>query len=950
MNSPFAKPLALTPLLAALLCAAGLSPAYAATATESSSKATQTAEESNVTRATLANGLQVVVVRDTLAPMVSTRIVYRTGGYQSPENSPGTAHAVEHMLFRDSKGLTDAQFAEMGGKMGARHNAVTTADLTQYYFNAPSQYVDLLLQIEATRMRGALMDQTQWQAERGAMEQEISRNISRPETLAMAEARKLLFAGTGYAQSPVGSRETLGKTSSADLRAFYDRWYQPNNALLVVAGDVDPKAVLTKVEQLFGAIPRGKVPAQTPIALQPVKPATITRSAPAAMGMVRFMHRIPGERSPDYPAVRMLVQVLNNARSSLAALGTSGKAYSVGAGASAFLQAGLGSVTATYGKDKDPAAIAAELNRVIEDVRKHGVPAELVDAVKRRERADFEFAKNSAANIAGAWSEALAMGGVDSPQQALDKLLAVTPEDVARVAREYFGPEQRITVIMTPDSKGSRPVDGVASVDKAETDAGDDAEADTVDQAESGDDGDTIAAAGDDDRASVERGTPLPEWAAKPLADLRLPNWTLDPVTMRLDNGITLIVQPETISKTVVVHGLIDNSPDLQVAKEQKGVEWLLDDLLRDGTRTMDRNAFRTAQDAIAARVKAGRSFALAVPSEHFGRGLQLLAENLLQPALPEAAFQRKQRSLARAVVGNMETPDYRRKRATREGLLPAGDPDLIEATSETISGLSLADVKAYHARVFRPDMTTLVVVGDVTPAQAKAEVEKWFGQWQAKGPKPEVVLPPVPLNPASFTHVDNPYAAQDRVYMAQTLDVRTHDPERYALQLGNLVLGGNGFASRLMQDIRVKHGYAYGVSSTLNIDRARSHFFIKYGSDPDKVAAVDALLQENLQRMRSTPVSEEELLKAKQAAIRSIPMGVGSINSIASSLLYWSTRGEPLNKSMIAAQHFLDLSAEDVRAAFEKHIRPDRLVQVVIGPAPVGHPKLAATASTQGD
>ncbi len=941
MHATTFKSLALTALATALLCALAPAPTLAAVPAAGQMQVTR----DNVTRTTLANGLQVVIIRDTLAPMVTTRISYRVGGYQSPADQPGTAHALEHMLFRNSRGLSAAQFADMGGKMGARHNAVTTSDSTQYFFTAPSQYVDLLLRIEAIRMRGALLDDAEWRSERDAIDQEVSRNTSNPETLAFAEVRQRMFAGSGYEQIPLGSRETFSKTTSTDLRRFYDRWYHPNNALLVIAGDVDAKAVLAKVEQLFGGIPRGDVPQPEPLRLQPFQPATVARSTPAAIGMVRFMYRLPGRSSPDYPAVRVLLQALNNSRSALAALTVAGAVQGTGAGTQSYRQASIGSISAGFAKGKDSGAVIAALDRVLADVREHGVPAELVEAVKRREQAGFEFDKNSAAGLASQWADALLVSEADSPQDELARMLAVTPDDVARVAREYFGPQQRITMLLTPDAAGKRPQGDNATIAKADDDAGSDRESVADGEADDQDDNEAMAATAIADAQDVT----LPDWAAKPLADLRLPNWTLDPVRMQLGNGITLIVQPETISKTVVVRGLVANTPALQVPKAKRGVEWMLDDLFRDGTRTLDRTAFRKAQDALAVTVKAGRSFSLAAPSDAFDRGMQLLAENLLQPALPEAAFRIKQRALANAMQGAADTPSAKRKKATRAALLPAGDPSLDVATVDTIRGLALADVKAYHAQVFRPDMTTLVVVGNVTPAQAKATVEKWFGNWQARGPKPEVVLPPVPLNPPSFTLVENPYAAQDKVSLAQIIDIDSANPARHALQLGNLVLGGNGFASRLMQDIRVKHGYAYGVGSSLRIDRSRSHFFINYGSDPDKVAAVDALLQENLQRMRSTPVGVEELLKAKQAAIRSIPLQVSSINGIAKALLAWSSQGEPLDKPMVAARHYLALNAEQVRAAFEQYIHPERLVQVVQGPTPTGHPKLTTNAQARG-
>ncbi|HEX7339739.1 MAG TPA: pitrilysin family protein [Rhodanobacteraceae bacterium] len=876
-----------------------------AAATPSASAA---ATQGNVLRATLANGLQVVIVRDTLSPTVTTQITYKTGGYETPKGFPGTAHALEHMMFRDVKGLTGAQLNELTGKMGAQNNAFTTEDGTQYFFVAPAQYTDVLLKIESLRMRGALLSKKDWSLEKGAIEQEVSRDISSPDELAFEQAEKILFADTGYAEDALGTRPSFDKTTHAILENFYNHWYQPNNALLVVAGDVDPQATLARIKQLFGSIPKAELPARKPAVYQPFKSQTIAKTTPDANGSVQFIYRLPGQQSKDYAALQVLMDVLNNARSPLSMLAAQGKVLDAGAGTQSFVHGGMGIVEVDFPKGGDAKAAQADMQGVIDHLLKHGVQADLVAAVKRQARSDFEFNKNSLTGLAQSWSQAIAWQGVASPKAALDLIEAVTPADVDRVAREYLKHDQRVTVVLTPSPNGKRPPhsQGFGGTEKF----------------------------GSNDKLDA----PLPAWANKALAKLDMPHWTLDPVTMHLANGITLIVQPEHVSKTVTVVGRIDQNADLQAPKGQDGVSSLLDQLFSYGTQKLDREAFHKAQDEIAASVSGGSNFSLAVPSEHFDRGMQLLAADELHPALPEKAFKAKQPIMARAVAGQLQSPRYKMMRALYKGLFPAGDPALRQTTPQTVMGLNLADVKAYYKSTFRPDMTTIVMVGDVTPAAAKAEVEKYFGAWKAVGPKPDVLLKPVPVNKPGYTVVPNAYASQDQVFMGQMMALNVHNPHRYALQLGNDVLGGNGFASRLMVDIRVKHGYAYGAGSGMNFGRTRSIFFVHYASDPAKVAPVDGLVAKNLKAMLDENVKPDELRNAKQAEIRSIPLGVSSVNSIANSLLNWSIREQPLDEPMVAARHYLSLTAAQVRAAFNKYVKPTNLVQVVQGPTPKKH------------
>lgn len=894
------SPIALGTLLALGLAAPG-APAHAADA--------PTAQPAgNVTRATLANGLRVVIVRDALAPMVTTQITYLAGSYEAPKGFPGTAHALEHMMFRNSTGMTGAQLNEMTGKMGAENNAFTTNDATQYFFMAPAQYLDVLLHIEATRMRGARLTDKDWGLEKGAIEQEVSRDISDPGYLAFQQAERSLYAGTGYAEDALGSRPTFDATTGKVLQGFYDKWYVPNNAILVIAGDVDAQAALARVKELFGPIARGEVPARAPVKLAQFKPATIARTTPNATGAVQYMFRAPGQQSKDYAAYQVLMDVLNNSRSALADLAAQGKVLSADAGSQPFVHGGIGTIEVGFPKGGDAKQAQGQLDGVLADLLKNGVPADLVEAAKKQEQAQFEFSRNSAMNLAESWSQALAWQGLDSPRQALDNILAVTPADVDRVARDYLRPDQRLTVVLTPDPNGKRPPDsqGFGGTEKF----------------------------GGDDKLDA----PLPAWAAGPLKQLRMPHWTLAPTTMKLANGITLIVQPTDASKTVTVQGRIDSNEDLQAPKGQEGVGRLLAALFDYGTTTLDRASFHKALDNIAATETAGSSFSLAVPSENFDQGMQLLADNELHPALPQQAFAVQQQTLARTLAGELQSPQYKMFRALYKGIYPAGDPALREATPQTVGALTLADAKAYFGQVYRPDMTTIVVVGDVTPAQAKATVEKYFGAWKAEGPKPDVVAKPVPVNPASYVVVPNAYASQDQVFMGQSLDLNIHNPDRYALQLGNEVLGGNGFASRLMVDIRVKHGYAYGAGSGMSFGRSRSVFYVRYGSDPAKVKPVDQLVQANLAAMRDAPVKADELLNAKQARIRSIPLEVSSVDAIARSLLTWSINGEPLDEPMVAARHYIDLTAAQVQGAFGKYVRPANLAQVVQGPAPGQH------------
>ena len=240
------------------------------------------ADQPGVVRATLDNGLKVVIVRNSLAAVVTTAVNYRVGADETPAGFPGMAHAQEHMMFRGSPGLSADQLAAIGSLMGGRFNADTRQTVTQYYFTVPAEDLDVALNIEAVRMRAVFDNEEDWAQERGAIEQEVAQDLSSPRYILYTRLREALFKGTPYAHDGLGTRPSFDKTTGAMLKAFHDAWYAPNNAVLIVAGDVDPAATLAKIKTLFGPIPSKTLPKRPTVNLQPVVPDRIKpRDRPA---------------------------------------------------------------------------------------------------------------------------------------------------------------------------------------------------------------------------------------------------------------------------------------------------------------------------------------------------------------------------------------------------------------------------------------------------------------------------------------------------------------------------------------------------------------------------------------------------------------------------------------------------------------------------------------------
>jgi len=394
-------------------------------------------------------------------------------------------------------------------------------------------------------------------------------------------------------------------------------------------------------------------------------------------------------------------------------------------------------------------------------------------------------------------------------------------------------------------------------------------------------------------------------------------------------------VQTEDVSDTVSVLGHIRNRPETEEPPGQEGITQVLDQLLPYGSERLDRVAFQQALDAIGAREHPGTDFVVAALAENFDRGIELLADNELHPALPDQALTVIKGQLAQSVAARNKSPGFLTQHGLREALYPPNDPSVRMSTPETVRALTLDAVHSYYRTVFRPDLTTIVVIGKVTPAQAQATIGKYFGAWTATGPKPPTDLPPAPPNRPTVIAVPDESRVQDLVILAENLGITRLDPDYYSLELGNAVLGASFYSTRLSIDLRKNSGLVYSVGSTLQAGRTRGAYLIQYASDPQNVAKAASIVVQELTSMQTTPPGQDEIVRTKALLLRQIPLREASVTEIAHGLLGRSDLGLPLDEPTIAARRYIELGPADVQAAFRKWIRPNDLVRISEGPPP---------------
>ncbi|HXZ68771.1 MAG TPA: pitrilysin family protein, partial [Alphaproteobacteria bacterium] len=739
---------------------------------------------------------------------------------------------------------------------------------------------------------------------RGAIEQEVAQDLSNPGYVVYKKLREAMFAGSPYEHDALGTRPSFEKTTAAMLKQFHDDWYAPNNAILVVVGDLDLKATLAKIEELFGGIKSKTLPARPNMILAPVKPQQINVDTDRSAATLLIAFRMAGLDSADFPAIEVLADVLGSQRFDLYGLVPQGKALAAGFSLDPLPHAGLGYASVSFASDRDPKALEAEMRSIIAKVIEDGVSPDLVAAAKRQERRATEFQKNSIEGLASVWADAIALYGLRSPDDDLKRIEKVTVEDVNRVAKKYLNLDQTVTALMMPKSSG-KPV--------------------------------TASGFGGQENISLgeANNAELPDWAKTAIGRLQAPSQTGKPIVSTLANGITLIVQPTNVSDTITVIGHIKNRPQVQEPPGKSGVSSVLEELFSYGTEHLDRLAFQQALDEIGANESAGADFSTEVLSEYFDRGVSLLADNELHPALPEDEMKLIRDQYAQVVAVRNKSPGFLRSRSLRENLFPKHDPSLNDATAQSLKSLTIDDVRGYYKSAFRPDLTTIVVMGNVDPDNARTTIDKYFGGWAATGPTPNTDLPAAPNNRSAKVAVPDASRVQDLVIVGQTLGLTRTDPDYYAIQLGDAVLGGGFYSTRLSNDLRKNAGLVYSVSSDLQAGKTRSVYVVQYACDPENVTKAGNIIAKEIETMRNAPATADEISRVKSLLIRQIPLGEASIGDIASGYIARHDLGLPLDEPQIAAQRYIDLTAADVQAAFKKWMRPKDLVRVSQGPAP---------------
>lgn len=893
MNRPFLGLLIALALLAAPLTT------HAQSAPETS--ASMGIGDAGVFQTHLANGLQVIVVEDHAAPVVHTDVLYRFGSLYETPGKTGLAHALEHMMFRGTPSLSAGGLDDVVARLGAQMNGETQYDYTSFLFDMPADRLNVALQIEADRMVHLALRPQDWQIERRAVLNEIDGDESSPFFNLLSRVRAAAYPGLPAGRTPTGVRADVAKATVSDIRRYYQEWYAPNNAALVVAGDVRHQAVFAMAQRYFGKIPARKLPAH--VMRHPVAATgkTVNAEFPFPFEVLDLAYAVPGDTEPGEPAISTLANLIPNERGPFyQALVETNVALAIEANADTQLRGGLMHVFIVLNPGHHSAEAQQLFQGTMDTVLKEGFDPDLVRAAKRQALAERAYDADS---IGGYGDLVGYTYGIvrerDSAED--DRLAALTPADLLAAARTYLA-KPNVVGHLTPDSRPA------------------------------GHSQKTSAGASDNFSARVPSGPiVVPKDIREEIRKPETAHSKLSPSEFTLANGLRVIVQEKHDRPTVYIGGVIASSPSF-VPPGKEGIERLADAMADFGSEHYDFTHLRKVTDDIGASVSLGQTFSAHGFARDFQTLLGVLADSEEHPTFPARWLALQQSQLANSINTENDISGVMVNRAYLERLLSPDDPALRHATPQSVAGISRQDLLDYTQRYWRPDLTTISIVGDITPERARQAVEAAFGSWKNDGPRPsttEMRLPP-PHTAHAYVGTD---ANQVFIQLGQPAIART-SRDYDAFTLLTQIIGGPGyFESRLWQELRQKRGLVYSVSSSMKADRDRGDLEIALSASPQNVEPAIGIVREELQRLRTQPVTQSELQDAKIRLVSSALLNEASATGQLDEISEIAQNHLPLNYYATLGRRYAAITPADVQRVAKEYLHPNRLIEVFSGP-----------------
>ncbi|MEX0703081.1 MAG: pitrilysin family protein [Planctomycetales bacterium] len=862
----------------------------------------------------LDNGLKVLLFPDDSQPTVTVNLTVFVGSRHEGYGEAGMAHLLEHMLFKGTP--THPQVPKALQERGARFNGTTWVDRTNYYETLPARgdNLEFAIRLEADRMVHSHVRKADLDSEMTVVRNEFEAGENRPASILYQRMLAAAYQWHNYGKATIGNRADIERVPIESLKDFYRRYYQPDNALLVVAGKFDPEQALALIAKHFGKIPRPQRELPRTYTEEPPQDGErlVTLRRVGDVAAAGAVYHMPSGAHPDYAALDVLESIFTASPSGrlYKALVETKRASSVSGAAFAWHDPGVMLFLAEVPTGNDPQVALDVMTDVIEKVGREGVTPEEVERARAKLLKQRELQAADATELAVDLSDWAAMGDWRLYFVYRDRLEKVTPEDVKQVAQKYLVRTNRTVGLYLP----------VKTPDRVAVPA-------TPDLAEM---------IGDyQGREQVAAGEAF---------DVSPAN--VESRTKRIDigDGVQAALLPRKTRGGMVFLRLTLRYGTAEGLRGKSKVAELLPTMMRRGTEKFTRQELQDALDRARAELTATgtpgeASFTLQVKRDRLPEALDLLEQVLRAPTFPESELEVLQRAQRATLEKQLTDPQSLAVNEVRRHLDPfeKGDPRYQPTPQEEIDELDAVtrdDVAELHRRFLGAGHATLAMVGDFDLDPTVARLEKMLGGWKSGEPYARLEHRVDPDAKGGTKTVLTPDKANAMYFAGLGVPMSDAHPDYPAVTLGNFVLGGGSLTSRLADRVRQQEGLSYGVASGFNArsldDRAAFYLYAIY--NPANRDRVEKAMREELERLLEEGVAQAELDQGRegwlerQSVSRSDDAGLAAIleSTVETrrDMGYYARLEDGVRK----------LTPEEVLTAMRKHIDPRKLYVVTAG------------------
>lgn len=870
--------------------------------------------EGKVSETILPNGLKVLIKEVHSAPVFTSQVWYKVGSRNEHTGITGASHLLEHMMFKGTKTYGKGEFTRLIKSKGGMENAATWVDFTYYWELLSSDHLELALKLEADRMQNSLFDPREFDAERTVVRSELEGKENHPFTLLYQGIHASAYTAHPYRWPIIGWLSDVENVPRDAVYNYYRTYYKPNNATLVIVGDVDTEKTLELVRKYFGKIPRGPEPPEVYTKEPPQQGErrfTIRRQGAAERVMVAY--HIPEIIHPDTYPLMMLDQILSAGKSSrLYQVLVEGRlATSTWSTASSRKDSGLFILSATGLDGVSAAQLEKALLEEVEKMKSVPPTSKEMEQATNQLEAYLVFQNDSVSGQGeqlGTYETIASWKYLDT---LLPRIMGVTPEDVQRVAREYLREENRTVgwfVPTGPPSGGKRGAPGLES--HLQTPLG-------------------IAP---NYTPAAKRTAPTPA----------IDTQTVKPKRTVLKNGMVVIVQENHSNRTVAIRGNLKAGGYFDPV-DKKGLAAFTAEMLTRGTNR--RSALDIAQetDYVGASIGTGSdtetaTFSAKGLSKDFNLLLDILSDEIRRPSFPEEQIEKVKGEMTSQLDQEKENPRDRAMREFNRSVFPPGHPlrpQTIEEDQASIRSITRDDLVKFHQTYYGPETAAIVIVGDVTAEDAVAAVEKYFGDWKPTEVSHKIDIPRTPLAAKSSKEIiPMTDKSQVDVVFGHSGQLARTDPDFYAATVMNHILGGGaGLDSRLGKLLREDMGLVYYVYSWFDASLGAGPWQVSFGTNPANTdKAVDAA-QEEIRHYIDAGPTEKEFDDAIDYIVGVFPIRLETNDGVANVLLAAEFYGLGIDYIERYPSIYRSVTIKQVRAAAKKYLHPDRTSLVVAGP-----------------